>query len=83
MIDHELAATDRLNQCLARTPARVLVGRAGAGYFTPTTLLLREDHAAARDAVQAEINLERDFEERWIQQFQLFSTQNQKRNFEK
>ena len=35
-----------------RTPARVLVGRAGGAYRTGTQLSLREDHAAARDAVQ-------------------------------
>jgi ethanolamine ammonia-lyase small subunit len=36
-----------------RTPARILVGRAGTGYRTATWLKLREDHAAARDAVEA------------------------------
>jgi ethanolamine ammonia-lyase small subunit len=43
-----------------RTPARVLVGRAGVAYVTRTALALRADHAAARDAVWAEIDLERD-----------------------
>src|SRR5262245_15875478 len=42
-----------------RTPARVLVGRAGGGYSTQTALELRGDHAAARDAVWAEIDIER------------------------
>lgn len=45
----------------ARTPARVLVGRAGTGYPTATLLALRADHAAALDAVHAELDLERDF----------------------
>ena len=53
----------------ARTPARLLVGRAGAAYRTATQLDLREAHAAARDAVRAELNLEAgfggDFCERW------------------
>src|SRR5437016_5297271 len=44
----------------ARTPARVLVGRAGPSYRTATQLELRQDHAAAVDAVRAEIDLERD-----------------------
>src|SRR5258707_13687172 len=36
----------------ARTPARILVGRAGPSYRTATQLELRQDHAAAVDAVQ-------------------------------
>src|SRR5262245_57492326 len=44
----------------ARTPARILVGRAGPAYRTSTHLELRADHAAARDAVWAEIDLQRD-----------------------
>jgi ethanolamine ammonia-lyase small subunit len=43
-----------------RTPARVLMGRVGASYRTSTQLDLRRDHAAAVDAVRAEIDLERD-----------------------
>jgi ethanolamine ammonia-lyase small subunit len=53
----------------ARTPARVLVGRAGPAYRTSTQLELRQDHAAAVDAVWAELDPERDFGrefmERW------------------
>jgi ethanolamine ammonia-lyase small subunit len=41
----------------ARTPARILVGRAGGSYRTETLLELRRDHAAARDAVGAEFDL--------------------------
>lgn len=44
----------------ARTPARLFAGRSGVGYRTVTQLELRADHAAARDAVQATIDLERD-----------------------
>src|SRR5271166_6096364 len=40
----------------ARTPARILAGRAGPAYRTETQLQLREDHAAARDAVRAELD---------------------------
>jgi ethanolamine ammonia-lyase small subunit len=41
----------------AQTPARLLSGRSGAAYRTDTQLELREAHAAARDAVRAELNL--------------------------
>jgi ethanolamine ammonia-lyase small subunit len=50
-----------VRQALARTPARLLAGRAGPGYRTGTALQLREDHAAARDAVRADADLLRDF----------------------
>ena len=49
----------------ARTPARVLVGRAGATYHTRTQMDLREAHAAARDAVRAELDLHPDLVNRW------------------
>jgi ethanolamine ammonia-lyase small subunit len=53
----------------ARTPARLLAGRAGAAYRTSTQLELREAHAAARDAVWDELDLqscwEAGFVERW------------------
>jgi ethanolamine ammonia-lyase small subunit len=45
-----------------RTPARLLVGRAGAAYRTRTQLDLREAHAAARDAVRGELHLEKIFD---------------------
>jgi ethanolamine ammonia-lyase small subunit len=41
------------------TPARIFAGRAGSSYPTATLLGLRADHAAARDAVAAELDLER------------------------
>jgi ethanolamine ammonia-lyase small subunit len=44
----------------AQTPARLLEGRTGVGYRTETQLALRADHAAARDAVWDEVDLERD-----------------------
>ena len=43
-----------------RTPARIFVGRSGPAYRTETQLTLRADHAAARDAVWAEVDLSRD-----------------------
>lgn len=56
----------------ARTPARILVGRAGPSYRTATQLELRSDHAAARDAVHAEIDIERDLGSDLVQRFRLF-----------
>ncbi|OWK46877.1 ethanolamine ammonia-lyase subunit EutC [Fimbriiglobus ruber] len=59
-VKSELAPTDSVRLALARTPARVLAGRAGPGYRTGTWLRLREDHAIARDAVRTELDLTRD-----------------------
>src|SRR3984893_11482837 len=56
----------------ARTPARILVGRAGAAYRTSTQLELREAHAAARDAVRAELELETTFGADSVKQWGLF-----------
>ncbi len=56
----------------ARTPARILVGRAGPSYRTPTQLSLRCDHAAALDAVRTEIDLERDLGADLVRRFGLF-----------
>jgi ethanolamine ammonia-lyase small subunit len=56
----------------ARTPARLLVGRAGAAYRTGTQMDLREAHAAARDAVRAELDLETAFGGVFVKQWALF-----------
>jgi ethanolamine ammonia-lyase small subunit len=56
----------------ARTPARILVGRAGPGYRTETQLQLREDHAAARDAVRAELDVSAAFGAAFIEKWKLF-----------
>jgi len=56
----------------ARTPARILLGRAGAGYRTGTELDLREAHAAARDAVKSELDLQRDLGATLINRWKLF-----------
>jgi ethanolamine ammonia-lyase small subunit len=67
MSDHPLSTDPAappatwLELARARTPARVLVGRSGPAYRTATQLELRRDHAAAVDAVQAELDLRRDF----------------------
>jgi ethanolamine ammonia-lyase small subunit len=54
------------------TPARLLVGRAGAAYRTETQLQLREDHAKARDAVRAELDLQTAFASEFIEKWNLF-----------
>jgi len=64
--------TERLAALRARTPARILAGRAGASYRTTTHLQLRQDHAAARDAVEAELDLTRDLGEDLVRRFGLF-----------
>jgi ethanolamine ammonia-lyase small subunit len=66
---------DPVERALAATPARVLVGRSGPAYRTATWLKLREDHAAARDAVHAEVDLARDFDRARIDGFLLFTAQ--------
>src|SRR5438093_9020911 len=62
------ALIDRIR---ARTPARILVGRAGPAYRTVTQLELRQDHAAALDAVHAELDLERDFGREFVEHWKL------------
>jgi len=63
----------------ARTPARLLVGRAGAAYRTSTQLDLREAHAAARDAVRAELNLQEVFHRDFVQRWGLFAVRTKAR----
>jgi ethanolamine ammonia-lyase small subunit len=67
---------DRLVQAArTRTPARVLVGRAGPAYRTATQLELRRDHAAALDAVHAELDPVTDFGAEFVTRWQLFLVQ--------
>lgn len=66
---------EALRQLRAHTPARILVGRAGPAYPTNTQLDLRRDHAAALDAVHAELDLERDFGREFLDRWQLFEVQ--------
>jgi ethanolamine ammonia-lyase small subunit len=60
-----------------QTPARLLVGRAGPAYRTATQLELRRDHAAALDAVHAEIELARDFGHAFVERWELFEVMTQ------
>jgi ethanolamine ammonia-lyase small subunit len=66
-----------VRQVRARTPARLLAGRSGAAYRTLTQLDLRRDHAAACDAVRAELDLERDFGAAFIERWKLFGVSTQ------
>jgi ethanolamine ammonia-lyase small subunit len=61
-----------LRKIRERTPARILAGRAGAAYRTSTQLELREAHAAARDAVRAELDMESALGTAFIKPWNLF-----------
>lgn len=63
-----------LRRLRARTPARLLEGRAGAGYRTETQLRLREAHAAARDAVRVELDPSAIFGAAFLEKWRLFET---------
>ncbi|MBL8794785.1 MAG: ethanolamine ammonia-lyase subunit EutC [Planctomycetia bacterium] len=63
----------------ARTPARILAGRAGASYRTATQLELRRDHPAAIDAVHAEVKLDSAFDRAFVERWRLFEVQTQAR----
>jgi ethanolamine ammonia-lyase small subunit len=71
-----------VRQIRARTPARILAGRAGAAYRTATQLELREAHAAARDAVRAEMDMEAAFGAAFIAQWELFEVATEARSKE-
>jgi ethanolamine ammonia-lyase small subunit len=57
----------------AHTPARVLAGRTGAAYRTGTQLELRHAHAAARDAVRREFDLQGDLGPELVREWKLFA----------
>lgn len=74
--DNKLAEPYDLSEIVkkvrAQTPARLLAGRSGAAYRTNTQLDLREAHAAARDAVRAELNLLTDLGGEFVRKWNLF-----------
>src|SRR5271156_271128 len=76
-----LAATEELPGIVrtirGRTPARLLAGRAGAAYRTATQLDLREAHAAARDAVRAELETDQVFGAEFAQAWKLLEVRTQ------
>jgi ethanolamine ammonia-lyase small subunit len=61
-----------LDRARAQTPARILTPRFGGSYATRTWLELRADHAAARDAVRDEIDLEADLGREFLDRWGLF-----------
>jgi len=67
--------SEGLQRIRARTPARILMGRAGAAYRTNVQLDLREAHAAARDAVRGEMDLLSVFGAAFVRQWELFEVQ--------
>src|ERR1700691_568262 len=69
-----------LRKIRERTPARILAGRAGASYRTSTQLELREAHAAARDAVRAELKMESAFGAAFIERWNLFEVRTEARS---
>jgi ethanolamine ammonia-lyase small subunit len=64
--------TFSLERARLRTPARILTGRAGASYRTATWIELRADHAAARDAVFAPLDIVKDLGEVFVTHWKLF-----------
>jgi ethanolamine ammonia-lyase small subunit len=64
--------SDLVKKVRAQTPARLLAGRSGAAYRTNTQLELREAHAAARDAVRAELNLLTNLGDDFVRKWNLF-----------
>ena len=72
----ELTSLDAvLEKIRHRTPARVFVGRTGAGYLTRTQLELRQGQAAAADAVRAEFDLDSELGSKLIKEFGIFEVQ--------
>ncbi|MBZ5641693.1 MAG: ethanolamine ammonia-lyase subunit EutC [Acidobacteriia bacterium] len=69
-----------LRKIRERTPARIFLGRAGAAYRTATQLDLREAHAAARDAVEAEFELGTAFEAKFVNRWNLFEVSTEARS---
>jgi ethanolamine ammonia-lyase small subunit len=65
-----------------RTPARIFSGRSGAAYRTATQLELREAHAAARDAVRAELDLRSAFGVEFLERWKLFEVATEARSKE-
>src|SRR5881392_4214090 len=70
--DDLLAWPEIVMKIRARTPARLIVGRSGAAYRTGTQLELRAAHANARDAVRAELELEKQLGTALVKQLGMF-----------
>lgn len=55
-----------------RTPARLLAGHSGGAYRTSTQLELRAAHAAARDAVRTDFDIQQHLGSELIEEFGIF-----------
>jgi ethanolamine ammonia-lyase small subunit len=60
-----------------RTPARLLSGRCGGGYRSATQLELRSAHAAARDAVRTDFDLQAHLGPELVNHFKVFEAHSQ------
>jgi ethanolamine ammonia-lyase small subunit len=69
--------TEFVRKIRERTPARLMTGRAGSSYRTRTQMQLREAHAAARDAVRAELEPAAALGSAFIDEWRLFETRTQ------
>jgi ethanolamine ammonia-lyase small subunit len=74
--------SEALRKIRERTPARIFMGRAGAAYRSSTQIDLREAHAAARDAVRAELDLQAVFGAAFIKRWDLFEVTTEARSKE-
>jgi ethanolamine ammonia-lyase small subunit len=72
--------TEFVRKIRERTPARLMAGRAGSSYRTSTQIQLREAHAAARDAVRAELEPTAALGSAFIDEWNLFETHTQARS---
>ena len=61
-----------VRQVRVRTPARLLAGRTGGAYRTATQLELRAAHAAARDAVRTDFDLNKHLGTEFVSRFGIF-----------
>ena len=64
----------------ARTPARLLAGRSGGSYRTSMQLELRAAHAAARDAVRTDFDLQEHLGTKLIERFGIFEVSTEVRS---
>jgi ethanolamine ammonia-lyase small subunit len=83
MTDPEIARADPadpIETVRNRTPARILVGRAGPAYRTATQLDLRRDHAAALDAVRAEFDAVTAWGQEFVKHWRLFEVSTRARD---
>jgi ethanolamine ammonia-lyase small subunit len=71
----KLRHEELIEQVRARTPARILVERAGTSYGMTRQLELRGDHAAALDAVRAELDVGGDCRPEFVAARKLFQVQ--------